>query len=217
MSYHKYFCCAILFFLFTTLTFAQDFPIDKHSKSILGYFQMNSLGGNLYKDSKNNRITAFQKNISAVYFLFPGFATGTKSSLTRTVQGDNSEITWAAGPTATFFLKGRKKSEKISGTLYPFISGSVLYVYNKLKVQKLILTNQQLQKITVSSTKTGIGVSLGFGLIIMVTKSIGISSKGSYQIDNLSHKESSKSASGNRINILFGLSGFFYQPKNLQK
>ena len=205
-------CITLLLVLFVGTSFSQDFPTDKGSKIVFGNVAFSSMGGDLYENSDGDRSTTIMATPSLTYFVSPGLAIGGKGLFNRSAQGDDSQTTLGIGPHIIFFIGGNKKPSTIKGTTYPYLGAAFLYMRSTYKStwEDYDPWSGSTTKETSESTTSGTAISLGFGIMHMLSNTIGLTGEFAYEIDNLKHEDADKSTSGNKFNILVGISAFLY-------
>ena len=110
----------LLFVFVVTSVFAQEYPVDKGSKMVLGGITFSSIGGDLYENSDGDRATYINVMPSFGYFVIPGLAIGADLLYDRTSQGDDTENTLGIGPKVIYAIGANKTPEKIKGTIKAF-------------------------------------------------------------------------------------------------
>jgi|SaaInl4_150m_RNA_FD_contig_91_402738_length_1107_multi_3_in_0_out_0_1 hypothetical protein len=182
----------ILLLAMFSVASAQESPIAKGSKIIAGDFMFASAGGDLYKDSEDNRYNTIQLSPSGSYFLIDGLALGIATSLNWGSQGDYSSTTWAVGPQVTYFIN-LGKAEKTKGSVYPFVGASFMYQSSTVDFG------------SGESTTTGYTIVMGAGACYMLTESVGLTGQAAYQMDS---QENGSSKSGSMLVVKAGLISF---------
>ena len=191
-------------FLISNLSFAQDFPTDKDSKILFGNIAFSSMGGDIY-NSGEERTTTLMATPGLTYFITPGLAIGGKGLLSRSAQGKNSTTIFGIGPHIAYFINGKEKPTNIKGTTYSYIGASFLFT-NTNYTYKSGIGYSSLEERSISGTT----LSFGFGIMHMLSNSVGLTSEFSYEIDKVKGENSDNTASGNKINIIIGISAFLY-------
>ena len=194
-----------LFVFIVTSTFAQDYPVDKGSKMILGGITFSSMGGDLYENSDGDRATMIEIMPSIGFFVAPGFAIAGDLLYNRTSQGDDSKTTLGIGPKLIYVIGANTKPATIKGTTYPYLGASFMYLHSTSKY-----TWGGYEEETEEYTTTGTAILLGGGILNMISNSLGLFVELGYQMDNLKPEDADKSTSGNKINIRIGITGFLY-------
>jgi len=187
---------AVMLVVICSSAFAQSFPTDKGSKMILGGFAFSNAGGDLY-EVDGDRMTSIQVNPSVSYFVIPGLALGGKFLLQYASQGKASMTTWGIGPQVMYFVGGNQPKSTVKGTTYPYLGAAFFYTRSTFKDED--------GKDTISGTM----ISLGGGMLHMLSKTVGLFGEAGYQIDNMK-PEDGDSASGNKFNIVAGFTFFLY-------
>ncbi len=180
---------------------AQDFPTDQGSFLVMGGFSFSSAGGDLYKNSENDRFNTLQLNPSVNYFAIPGLALGGKLIYNRNSQGDISSTLWSVGPNLMYFVGGMQGIPQSKGVTYPYISAG--FLYGQIK------NSYSIQGSKSSSTTSQTVYNFGAGVMYMVTNTVGLFGEGNFELDRMK-PEHGNSANGNKFNIVAGFSIFIY-------
>ena len=196
---------AVIFLCSITCTvLAQEYAIDKGSYQIAGMVGFQSMGGDLYGDADDNRLTSLDIAPGLRYFVAPKIALGADLLYTRTSQGDESSTTLGIGPVVILAF-GSSQSKT-----YPYIGGGIFYARNTEKSSYEEFDPWIGQTTTTEEDKiSGSDLRFGTGLIQMVSKNLGIMVELSYHIHNMKPEEGD-SQSGNMIWFKSGLSGFIF-------
>ncbi len=192
--------CIMMFVLVLVCSsvFAETSPIDRGRKILLGSFAFSSLGGDLYKDLDDNRQTSLAGSASGGYFVVPNLAIGAEISLIRDSYGEQSSTGWGIGPQILYFIGSAEPKSNFQGTIYPFLRAAFLYTRDTAKAEP-----------DYSFTTNTTTVSLGGGICVMVSDTLGIMLEADYEIDSLKPEEGD-SVSGNSFEIFVGIVGFGY-------
>jgi len=168
-----------------------------------GGFTYSSAGGDLYED-EGDRSNTIQFNPSASYFLIPNLAIGGKILYSRSSQGDYSNSQLAIGPHILYFFNLNSPQTTVKGSVYPYIGGGVYYTGLNYKYD-----SDDSDDYNYDYKYTGTIISFGGGGLYMLSNTVGLFAEGSYQIDNIK-PEDGDSESGNKFNIVAGISFFLY-------
>ncbi len=187
----KTFLLCIFICLAINYTHAQKAPADKGSTLLSGGLMFSTMGGDLYEDGDKKRLSIFQISPSFTKFFIPGFGTGAKMILGYQKQGDYSITSFAIGPQLVYYISSDYQPEVIKGKIYPFIGTSFLYQSMSYKV-----------KDNDSNSESGSIFSIGGGMSVMLTNTVGLNFEAAYQADKFAGE------SGNQINFMIGIVAF---------
>jgi len=170
-------------------THAQKAPADKGSVLYSAGLKFSAIGGDLY-ESGNGKVFNLQISQSYIRFLQPGLGAGSKVIFGYQKQDKSSFISFAGGPQLIYYICSDYQPEVIKGKVYPFIGTSVLFEVVNYKENR----GSQLDQ--------GFIFSLGGGMSVMLTNSVGLNFETAYQI------EKRDGQSGNFINFIIGIVAF---------
>jgi hypothetical protein len=185
----KTFLLGIFICLTINYTNAQKAPAEKGSALVGGSLVLSSMGGDLY-EYDDKRLFNFQISPSYTAFFMDGLGAGAKMILGYQKQGDYSITQFAIGPQVVYYISSNYQPETVKGKIYPFIGTSFLY-------QSLSYKGDND-----SDSETGTLFSIGGGMSVMLTNSVGLNFEVSYQADKFAKE------TGNKINFLIGIVAF---------
>ncbi|MBI9038869.1 MAG: hypothetical protein JEY97_12105 [Bacteroidales bacterium] len=168
---------------------AQKAPADRGSILYSAGLNFSAIGGDLY-ESGNGKIFYLQISQSYVRFLQEGLGVGSKVIFGYQKQDRSSLVSFAGGPQLVYYICSNYQPKVIKGKVYPFISTSALYEVGNYKENR----GTQLDQ--------GFIFSLGGGMSVMLTNSVGLNFEAAYQL------EKREGQSGNFINFIIGIVAF---------
>jgi len=179
---------------------AQNSAFDRGSAIVAGGAAFSSVGGELFIDDDEDRVTSLQLTPSLSYFVTPGLAIGGKLFFQRTAQSDDSFTSWGLGPQILYFIGSQRAQASVKGTTYPYLGAAFAFLRNSAKSSFGGRTNK--------SSATGTALSFGGGINHMLANNASLFVEGAYELDHLSGE--GDSANGNKFNIVAGLAVFLY-------
>ena len=182
----------------------QDYPIDKGSSLVGAAFAFSSMGGDLY-EAHGDRTTVLAATADVSYFASPGIAWGGLLAVTRTSVGSLTSTSLGIGPQVSFFL-GAGSRPQVGGATYPFFQVGGLYLRGS--------SSEMGYYGDETVDFSGSTISLGAGLVHMLSRDVGLSMEVQYDIDRTTLKPEGGSgeyaSDGNKITVGAGLVFFRY-------
>ncbi len=179
---------------------AQNSAYDHGSTIIAGSAAFSSIGGELFIDDDEDRLTSLQLTPSLSYFVAPGLAIGGKLFFQRSAQSGDSFTSWGLGPQILYFIGGHSAQASVKGTTSPYLGAAFAFLRNSAK--------STFRGQTDKSSATGTAFSFGGGINHMLTSNASLFVEGAYELDRISGE--GDSASGNKFNVVVGLAVFLY-------
>jgi len=187
--------------LYFSPALAGDFPTDRGSLILGGGFSFSSTGGELYEVDGERKV-AVKFSPSVRYFVIPGVAVGGSFFFSRNSEGDIDITSWGVGPYLAYFLGRNQPDARVKGATYPFIDASFLYL--KSSSEKRLSPRSQVEV-----RLRGTGICFGFGLCHMISDTVGLLGKASYEMDRLK-LEGGASQNGDSFKVVWGITAFLY-------
>lgn len=183
--------CALVYFL-TVLSLnavlAGEYAVDEGGAIIAGMGSFSSLGGDLYADSDDNRLTSITLLPSISYFFAPGLGVGAAIEYSRQSQGDNKYHTLGVGPTVSYYIGSS------SSKAFPFLAAGFRF-YDLGDDDDSI---------------GGTDIVFGGGVLAEVTDNVGLVIEAGYHMMNLKHTDWDESMKGNIFSVSVGVAGLLY-------
>ena len=191
--------------LFCSSVSADTSPIYKGRKMLLGSLAFSNSGGDLYEDISGDRQTSIVGSASGGYFVVSNLALGAELSLMRTSYGEQSSTGWGIGPQMLYFIGSAEPKADFEGTVYPFLRAAFLYTRDTTETEFL----EEIEETTSSFTTNTTTVSLGGGICVMVSDTLGVILEADYEIDSMK-PEGGDSISGNSFQVFARIVAFGY-------
>jgi hypothetical protein len=201
--------CIVCLVLMAVAAFSQTFPTDKGSLIVGGSVSFTSSSGDLYENPQGKGSTEISLAPFADYFVSPGLAVGGSVIFYKESQGDNSQTTIGLGPEVRYFFGGNVKPKMIKGKNYPYAIGSFLWENTKHKSTMYAKTSVPSGSPNFEYKTTFTSISLGAGILHMLTGSVGVSAQVTYNMDK-SKYEDGEAVKGNKIKFWVGITAFKY-------
>ena len=182
-----------LLLILPALLVAQEYAVDKGSMLVGGEAYFASMGGDLYKDLDDNKMTVMTISPTLMYFIAPGLGIGADLEFTKTSQGDLSSTTMGIGPGIAYFFGDA------SSTMYPYLSASYVLGSEKVKYDS--------DEVKVS---TGNIVFRG-GIMFMAAKTTGIGIAAFYSIDSAKGEGADEAIKGNVMGVGVTFASFIFK------
>ena len=160
-----------LLLILPALLVAQEYAVDKGSMLVGGEAGFAMMGGDLYKDFDDNKMTVMTISPTLMYFIAPGLGIGADVEFTKMSQGDMSSTTMGVGPGIAYFIGNA------SSTMYPYLSASYIFGSEKVKYD-----NDEAKVTTANIVFRG-------GIMFMVAKTTGIGIAAFYSMDSGKHED----------------------------
>jgi hypothetical protein len=153
-----------------------------------------SLGGDLYKDADNKRMTSISLEPDAMFFILPNIFLGVTMDFERSSQGDWNKTQIGIGPSVGLGL------QPPGSQTWPFLAAG--FQFNSSKEKPGAGVGEE--------KSTGSDIALGGGVIYSVRKHLGIELDLAYVIHKEKPEGADKSVSGNVIAVGIGLAGILF-------
>lgn len=169
-------------------------PRDLKTLVISGEFGFIGQGGELYEQSTT---VTFSPALSIL--VAPGLAVGAVLDISATgIRDYGSSTTLAFGPRLTWLMPSLTRTDRIPGSVYPFIGGGIRFISDSA-------TNG------FHYAATGTRIPLEAGLLVMVSQSTGLFFRSFYHLDYLLDEDTGEGSVGNRYGLTVGLGLFRYR------
>jgi hypothetical protein len=173
------------------------FPTNAGSVWFFGDLKFSSKGGDA-NETDGHRYVSIDLDPTLAYFLIPGVAAGLNVQLRTSWRGDNRNTTWGIGPAIIFVVGGDQPRSTIQGSPYPYLVAAGLIGSQSYKSSSTYYTY--------TTTSSIIGISLGPGICMMLTESLGLNMRISYNYYSIK-PENGSAIKGNDLDMEVGLVG----------
>jgi hypothetical protein len=188
--------CVVL--LHETVSGAQH-PFERGSTMFNFTAGFLSASDELYESYQGKAFSAILLMPSVTYFLVPRIGVGGDMLLFLTGQEDNKSTTLGVGPKMLFTF-GSEEAK-----CYPYVTMGFYFIRHDMEYDNLFFLYDDIDV-----TLMGWRGKIGIGTNYMLTRHLGITLEGSYNVDSLELEDGGDIKNGEMFIVTLGLTGFFY-------